>query len=145
MMEHTGIVEKIEAGRITVAVALDGCATCGHGSSCGMAALSRRQSAARMDFPAPSGVCAGDVVTLTLPTHQGGLFPLLGYFLPALALVIGAALGSSGGSDGSTALGALCGFALAMLLIRFFNTRLPTPALVVATPSLSSISKGVSP
>lgn len=141
-VEHTGVVEKVADGRITISVALDGCASCGHGSSCGMAALTRQQSVTRMEFAAPPGMQAGDTVTLSMPASGMGRFALLGYLLPALALVIGAALGSAiGGSDAGTALGALLGFVIAMFAARLLTRRLPTPMILTnPSPSFSSSS-----
>lgn len=144
MIEHTGIVEKLDNGRITIAIRLEGCASCGHGSECGMAKLARLQKTAHMDFAAPAGVQIGDQVTLAMPESGMHHFALLGYLLPALALVIGAALGSAyGGSDVATALGAFLGFLLSLLIARPLTRRLPTPQ-ILPTPS-SSLIHGVSP
>ena len=140
-VEHVGIVETVAAGRIRIAVKLDGCASCGHGSSCGMAALTRQQSTTSMEFAAPPGINPGDTVTLTMPANGMGRFALLGYLLPAVALVIGAALGSTiGDSDGATAIGAMLGFSIALFAARLLTRRLPTP-MILTTPSTSIPSR----
>ena len=36
MIEHRGIVQRVEAGQAMVAMETSGCASCGQGSSCGV-------------------------------------------------------------------------------------------------------------
>ena len=136
IVEHVGLVKKVLAGRITIAVQLEGCSSCGHGSACGMARLARRQNTADMEFPAPPGLRVGELVTLRMPENRTGVFALIGYLLPALALVAGAAIGNIlGGNDTNTALGALIGFFAALLSAHWLSQRLPIPS-ILPTPSL---------
>jgi len=147
LIEHAGVVETIADGRMQVAVDLGGCASCGHGSQCGMAALARRKQRTLIDLAAAPGIRVGQTVLLGLPEQGGRAAALLGYLLPALALVIGAALGQGGG-DAGTALGALIGFLLALGFARVLGRRLPKPARLlspqpVLAHSSSSHSTGV--
>ncbi len=151
LIEHAGVVETIADGRMWVAVDLGGCASCGHGSQCGMAALARRKPRTLIDLPAAPGIQVGQTVLLGLPEQGGRAAALLGYLLPALMLMIGAALGhAAGGGDPGTVLGALTGFLLALGFARVLGGRLPKPASLLSsqplfTHSSSSHSTGVLP
>lgn len=129
-IEHSGIVRRVADGRIFIAVSVSGCDSCGHGSACGMSKLMRKStSEAEMVFPlaaAPQGgLQAGDAVVLRMPEAGSGLFAVIGYLLPALALLLGAALGNAWGGDPGTALGAIAAFALTLLMLRLAAGRLP--------------------
>ena len=58
-------------------------------------------------------------------THAGVYIAVIGYLLPALALLLGAALGNAWGGDPGTALGAIAAFALTLLMLRLAAGRLP--------------------
>ena len=138
MIEHAAVVEKLAAGRITVAVDTDGCSSCGHGSSCGMSKLARQATGTTMmEFDAPPDIKVGDHVVLLLPESRMTAYALLGYLLPAIALLVGAGVGAHiDGTDGGTALGAIIGFLGAIVFARimasFLPSMIPQPEIVPA-------------
>jgi sigma-E factor negative regulatory protein RseC len=136
MIEHAGIVESVSGGRAVVSVATDGCDGCSHGGGCAMNKLVRSGKATHLDLPAPAGLQAGDHVILQLPESRMPLTAVLGYLVPALAVLAGAGFGNEVyGSDGAAMLGALGGFLAAMAFARFVLPRipglLPVPDIVV--------------
>ena len=134
-IEHSGVVQRIANGRIQIAVSVSGCDSCGHGSACGMAKLARQSTGtSNMEFALKTEQSgdfqAGDSVTLRMAEGRSSLFAIIGYLIPALALLVGAAVGDALGSDygnnnAGTAIGASLGFGLALLLVRFAAGRLP--------------------
>lgn len=134
-IEHRGIIQRIDGGRATVAVETSGCQSCGQGASCGIARIAAGRHATVLMLPATPGLQAGDEVTVVLPVSRLTGAALLGYLFPAVAMLLGAWLGASlDGSDGATALGAMAGFAAALVvargLVSFIPDALPAPRLV---------------
>jgi sigma-E factor negative regulatory protein RseC len=126
MIEHAGIVESVSGGRAVISVATDGCDGCSHGGGCAMNKLVRSGKSTHMELPAPAGLQAGDHVILQLPEDRMPLTAVLGYLVPALAILAGAGFGNEiYGSDGAAMLGALGGFLAAMAFARFVLPRLP--------------------
>ena len=142
MIEHRGIVQRVEGGKAIVAMETAGCSSCGQGSSCGIGKLAAGRPATLLTLPAGPDLKAGDLVSIALPESRLTLSALLGYLFPAFVMLLGAGLGSSlDGSDGATALGAMAGFlgalAVARIAIGLIPDLMPAPQLI----SLSSHSK----
>jgi sigma-E factor negative regulatory protein RseC len=135
MIEHRGIVQRIEGGRAIVAMETAGCSACGHGSSCGIGKLAAGRPATLLTLPVGDEIKAGDMVCIALPESRLTLSALLGYLFPAVAMVLGAWLGAAlEGSDGATALGAMLGFigalAIARVAVGLVPGLMPAPQLL---------------
>ena len=79
-----------------------------------------------LTLPISEELRPGDVVAVVLPQSRLTTSALLGYLFPALAMLIGAGLGTSlDGSDGGTAIGAMIGFLIAIVLARLVIGLLP--------------------
>lgn len=118
-LAHTGIVQSIEGGQATIAVAVQGCSSCGQKKSCGVGKLAGSGKVSLLRVPAEPGMKPGDQVSLSV--DQGDLHraALLGYLVPAVLMVIGAVAGQSlTGQDFGAALGAFAGLAFGVLLGR---------------------------
>ncbi len=138
MIEHAGIVESVSGGRALISVTTDGCDSCSHGGGCAMNKLVRNGKSTHMELPAPAGLHAGDHVILQLPESRMPLTAVLGYLVPALAVLAGAGFGNEVyGSDGAAMLGAIGGFLAAMAFARFVLPHipglLPMPDIVVTS------------
>ncbi len=126
MIEHRGIVHHVADGRAVVAMETSGCGGCGHGSSCSIGQLAEGRAATLITLPATPGLRPGDSVRIGLPASKLTLSALFGYLFPAIAMLLGAGLGSSWqGSDGGTALGAIIGFLAALIIARLAISHLP--------------------
>ena len=135
MIEHRGIVQRVEGGKAIVAMETAGCAACGQGGSCGIGKMSSGRAATLLTLPVSGDIRTGDTVTIGLPASRLTLSALLGYLFPAFAMICGAWLGSlHDGSDGATAFGAIAGFlgalAIARVAIGLIPGLLPTPQLI---------------
>lgn len=139
MIEHRGIVQRVEAGKAYVAMETAGCSSCGQGSSCGIGKMAAGRPATMLTLPVSGDIKAGDMVTIGLPENRLTFSALLGYLFPAFALIFGAWLGSAlDGSDGATALGAIAGFlgalTIARVVIGLVPGLMPAPQLISALP-----------
>ncbi len=135
MIEHRGIVQRVDGGRAIVAMETAGCSSCGQGSSCGIGKMASGRPATLLTLPVSGDIKAGDLVLIGLPESKLTLSALLGYLFPAFAMLFGAWLGSLlEGSDGATALGAIVGFlgalVIARLVIGLIPGLLPVPQLI---------------
>lgn len=135
MIEHRGVVQRVEGGKALVAMETAGCSSCGQGSSCGVGKMAAGRPATLLTIPVSGEVKAGDFVLIGLPESKLTLSALLGYLFPAFAMLLGAWLGASfDGSDGGTALGAIAGFILALVVARlaiaFAPGLMPAPQLI---------------
>lgn len=135
MIEHRGIVQRVEGGQALVAMETAGCSSCGQGSSCGIGKMAAGRPATMLRVPVTAEVKAGDSVLIGLPEAKLTLSALLGYLFPAFAMLLGAWLGASlDGSDGGTALGAIVGFlaalAIARLAIAMAPNLMPAPQMI---------------
>lgn len=135
MIEHRGIVQRVEGGKAIVAMETAGCSSCGQGSSCGIGKMASGRAATLLTLPASADLRAGDLVSIALPENRLTLSALLGYLFPAFAMLLGAWLGSAlDGSDGATALGAIAGFlgalAIARVVIGLIPGLMPAPQLI---------------
>jgi sigma-E factor negative regulatory protein RseC len=119
MIEHRGIVQRVEGGKVIVAMETGGCESCGHGSSCGLGKIAGARASTLLTLSASGNLKAGDVVTIGLPENRMTVTALIGYLFPAVALLLGAGLGATlAGSDEATALGAIVGFLGALGIAR---------------------------
>lgn len=139
MIEHWGMVKRVDDGRATVVVETTSCGVCGHGGHCGIGRAAGGNQAALLDLPAASGLRAGDFVNVGLPESGLSLTAMFGYMFPALATLVGALIGlSAGGSDAATALGAAAGFAGSLVVARIALALTPglspTPRLISHSP-----------
>ena len=143
MIEHRGVVQRIENGRAWVAISTSACHACGQGSHCGVGKLAEGRVATLLSVPVSGELRAGDFVNVGLPESALTLPALLGYLFPAFSMLLGAWLGAEfDGSDGATALGAMAGFAAALLLARLAIGF--SPALAPAPRLLSPRAAGTS-
>ena len=135
MIEHRGIVQRVEGGQAIVAMETAGCSSCGQGSSCGIGKMAGGRPATLLTLPVSGDIRAGDIVSIALPESKLSLSALLGYLFPAFAMLFGAWLGATfDGSDGATALGAIAGFlgalAVARIVIGLVPGLMPVPQLI---------------
>lgn len=135
LIEHRGIVQRVEGGKAIVAMETAGCTSCGQGSSCGIGKMAAGRPATLLTLPVSGDIRAGDLVSIALPASRLSLSALLGYLFPAFAMLLGAWLGATlDGSDGATALGAIAGFlgalAIARVVIGLVPGLMPAPQLI---------------
>lgn len=135
VIEHRGIVQRVEGGKAIVAMETAGCASCKQGSQCGIGQLASGRAATLLTLPVGAGVKCGDVVGIALPESRVTLSALFGYLFPALSMLLGAWFGVSlEGTDGATALGAMLGFFGALATVRvaigIFPALMPAPQLI---------------
>lgn len=135
MIEHRGIVQRVEGGKAIVAMETAGCSSCGQGSSCGIGKMAGGRPATLLTLPVSGDIRAGDLVSIALPASKLSLSALLGYLFPAFAMLLGAWLGATlEGTDGATALGAIAGFfgalAVARIVIGLVPGLMPAPQLI---------------
>lgn len=135
MIEHRGIVQRVEAGKAIVAMETAGCSSCGQGGSCGIGKMASGRPATLLTLPVSGDIKAGDMVMIALPASRLTFSAVLGYLFPAFTMIFGAWLGSLlDGSDGATALGAMAGFlgalAVARVAIGLVPGLMPAPQLI---------------
>lgn len=135
MIEHRGIVQRVNGGKAIVAMETAGCSSCGQGGSCGIGKMASGRPATLLTLPVSGDIKAGDMVLIGLPANRLTFSALLGYLFPAFAMIFGAWLGSLlDGSDGATALGAIAGFlgalAIARVVIGLLPGLMPAPQLI---------------
>lgn len=125
-VSHAGIVQSITAGEAVIAVAVQGCASCGQKRSCGVGKLTGSGKVSLIRLPATSGMQVGDTVSLSIDQDAIHRAALVGYLLPAILLVLGTVIGQSTlSSDVGAALGAIAGIALGLLLTRLIPRLFP--------------------
>lgn len=118
MLEARGRVVEVRDGTAEVRLAVaSSCHGCRAQGVCG----SGREQSVRI--AAAGGLAVGDVVSLALGEAQFSLGVAIGYLMPALTLLLGAALLSFAG-DTAAALGAAVGLAVGILLVRLLSRRL---------------------
>lgn len=143
MIEHRGIVQRVEGGKAIVAMETAGCASCGQGSSCGVGKMAAGRPATLLTLPVSGDIRAGDVVIVGLPENRLTLSALMGYLFPAFAMLLGAWLGSAlAETDAATALGAIAGFIVALVLARIAIAIMPE---LMPAPMLKPLSIRTSP
>jgi sigma-E factor negative regulatory protein RseC len=145
IIEHRGLVQRVEGGKAIVAMETTGCGSCGQGSSCGIGRMASGRAATLLTLSVGANVKVGDRVSIALPESHLTLSALFGYLFPALAMLLGAGVGATlQGSDEATAIGAMLGFLSALAITRTLIGRLPglmpTPQLI-SLPTPSSLSQ----
>ena len=140
MIEHRGVVHRVDGNKAIVAMETAGCSSCGQGSSCGIGKMASGRPATMLTIPVSGDDKAGDFVLIGLPESKLTLSALLGYLFPAFAMLLGAWLGSSieEGSDAATALGAIAGFIAALVIARIVIGLVPN---LMPVPQLIPVSK----
>lgn len=128
-LTHAGVIRAIDGRRMSVAVATQGCASCGQKKSCGVGQLAGTRPSTLIELPASEGLQAGDPVTLSLDAATIHRAALLGYLLPAILLMAGTVAGDVLAEPGlsadlGAALGALAGGGIGLLLARLGARRL---------------------
>ena len=148
IIEHRGIVQRVENGKAIVAMETAGCSSCSQSSGCGIGKMASGRPATLLTLPVSAGIKAGDQVSIALPENRLTLSALFGYLFPAITMLLGAWLGAShDGSDGATAIGAIAGFIGALLTLRILVGLVPglMPApelnLLVTDSMLSKLSQ----
>lgn len=135
IVEHRGIVQRVEDGKAIVAMDTAGCSSCSQSSGCGIGKMASGRPATLLTLPASAGIKAGDQVSIALPENRLTLSALFGYLFPSIAMLLGAWAGDTlYGSDGATALGAMVGFLGALVMLRLLVGLVPvlkpTPQLI---------------
>jgi sigma-E factor negative regulatory protein RseC len=140
LIEHRGVVERVEGGRAFVAMETGGCSSCAQKSGCGIGKTASGRAATLLAFEVGTDMRVGDQVRIVLRESRLTLSALFGYLFPAIAMLLGAWFGASAdGSDGATAIGAIGGFFGALLLLRVavgvFPGLMPAPELARVSDS----------
>ena len=135
MVEHRGVVQRVEGNKAIVVMETGGCSSCGQGSRCGIGKMASGRAATLLTLPATADLRAGDLVCVALPESRLTISALLGYLFPAFAMLLGAWAGATlEGGDGGTAVGAIAGFlaalAIARVVIGLIPGLMPAPQLI---------------
>ena len=129
-LTHTGIVESINGELAVVAVAVQGCASCGERKSCGVGKISGKVKTSRVTLPAPAGLQVGQAVTLSASQAAINRHAVLAYLIPASLLLMGTIAGDQVWlNDTGAAVGGLAGLLGGLFLIRV----IPRRAIAVLT------------
>lgn len=136
----TGTVLALAAGQASVRIDTSGCQGCGHGAGCGIGRLAAHRAPPTLVLAAPPGLRVGDRVELCLPAAGLTRLALLGYLLPALAMLLGAAsahalTASEAASAGAAGLGGLAALILVRRLLRHAPGLAPAPQLKRVLPA----------
>jgi sigma-E factor negative regulatory protein RseC len=119
MIEHWGMVRRIDDGRATVIVETTACSVCGHCGHCCICKSADGALATMLDLPAVHGLKEGDFVNVGLSESGLSFAALLGYLFPVLATLVGTLAGVlTGGGDSAMALGAAAGFVASLVVAR---------------------------
>lgn len=135
IIEHLAVVRRCGGGKVTLQVDTSGCDACGHGSACGLGKLARGGSSTLLELNSDQDFRPGESVSLQYPSSHLTATTLFGYLFPALCLLAGAGLGLAWfDSDAASALGAVLGFMVALLIARlalpFLRRWIPEPRLI---------------
>ncbi|MEF8701584.1 MAG: SoxR reducing system RseC family protein [Candidatus Accumulibacter sp. UW26] len=135
-LEARGRVVEVRDGVAEVRLPVaSGCQSCRAQAVCG----SGREKSVHV--AAASGLAVGDNVSLQVGETSFSLGAVIGYLLPALTLLLGAALFSFAG-DAAAVLGATIGLVSGILLVRFLDRRFladrlqPVATVTCSPPSL---------
>jgi len=115
MLEETASVISLDGDKATVVlVRSDACGGCAAKHMCHPSSGESMQ----MDVKNVAGAHPGDKVVISLPSSELMKASATAYLMPAVAAVIGGAVGwSRYGTDGAAIIGTLIGFALATLYL----------------------------
>ena len=120
MMTTTGRVIHVAGPMAQVRIEpASACSSCGTKGSC----ASGQSRAVWVE--APEGVSAGDTLKISMPERAFNTAALIGYLLPAAAMLVGAGI-TAGAGDVAAAAGALAGLGLGMVLVRILGRRAAT-------------------
>lgn len=126
LVEHRGVIRRIQDGRAVVAMDTGGCRSCGHGASCGIGKIAGDRPATLLSLQSSPGLKVGDIVAVTLSERRLNRSALFGYLMPAVGMLVGAWVGQAlVGSDGASAAGACLGLCGALFVGRLGFERLP--------------------
>jgi sigma-E factor negative regulatory protein RseC len=115
MMTTTGRVINVAGPLVQVRIeAASACSSCGTKGSC-----AGGQSRA-VWVEAPEGVKSGDLLKISIPERAFNTAALIGYLLPAVTTLVGAALLAPSG-DTTAVMGALSGLGLGLVLVRLLG------------------------
>lgn len=129
-MESRAIVTRIEGAYAMVEVAPvpSGCGHCQEAGGCGGGLLAQSLRPQKLNVyrvPNRVGAKVGDCVLVSVPEGAVLRAAILAYLLPALFLIVGAALGTAFAEDDRLALfGAGVGLALGLLVLRLAQWRM---------------------
>ena len=119
---HTGIVERVEKGRVVVTITSSGaCGSCKARQACGLAETQEKQVVVACADAA--AYVAGESVTVGVRRSAGALAVVLGYvgalvvLLVMLLITIGW-MGMSEGAGAAASLGTVAGYYLALWSLR---------------------------
>jgi positive regulator of sigma E activity len=139
MMTAQGRVIAIAGSRAQVRIEpASGCSSCGSRGSC----AGGKPQVIWVD--AGPGVTIGELVNFALRDGTFRAAALLGYLLPAVTTLIGAAVAADGG-DIASAVGAAAGLFVGLVIVRILGRRLTRKEPVGAcTPDIPTINGGLS-
>jgi positive regulator of sigma E activity len=120
MMTTTGRVINVAGPLVQVRIeAASACSSCGTRGSC----AGGQARAVWVD--APTGVVAGDTIGIAMAERAFRSAALIGYLLPAVTMLAGAAITATAG-DTAAVLGAAAGLALGLVAVRILGRRAAT-------------------
>ena len=70
MIEHRGVVQRIEGSKAIVVMETGGCSSCGQGASCGIGKMASGRPATLLTLPVGGDIKAGDMVMIGLPASR---------------------------------------------------------------------------
>lgn len=129
-VENRGIVTRIEGvcAMVEVVPVSSGCGRCHEAGGCGGDLLAQSLRPPKLNVyrvPNRVGAKVGDCVVVSVPEGAVLRAALLAYLIPALFLIVGAALGTAFAEDDRLALiGAGLGLMLGLLVLRLAQWRL---------------------
>lgn len=125
LIEHSGVVERTEAGKVFVRiVSRSACGACKARTACGMAEAQEKIVEVATDEA--GRFAPGEAVSVGVRRRAGGLAVALGYggALVVLLAVLAVAIGAAGWSEGTAALAALAGVALYYAALWLFRRKI---------------------
>ncbi len=139
-MENRGVVTSLEGqcALVEITPVSGGCGRCHEAGGCGSNLLNESLRPQRLNvYRLPNGIDAkvGDAVIISVAEGAVLRAALLAYLLPALFLIVGAAIGTqlaAPGSDGWALAGAGVGLGIGLLILRRVQSRRVGGAHVLA-------------
>lgn len=123
-LAHLGVVRSVSGGNAVVAVAVEGCSSCGHRHGCAIAQLASGRSETLVSIPAEGlDLTPGTAVVVEVPEASLLHAAVAGYLLPVLLALGGALAGHLAGGDAWAVCGAFAGLVSGILSARFVGPR----------------------
>lgn len=125
VIEHSGVVEKTEAGRVFVRITShSACGTCSARQACGLAET--QDKIVEVATSQAAGFAPGEAVTVGVRRRAGMLSVALAYggALVVLLAVLAATVGLAGWSEGRGALASLGAVLLYYMVLWLFRRRI---------------------